>query len=220
MGRINCITPHPNDSNIVFAGAPSGGIWKSIDGGLTYIPLSDELPQIGVSSIAINYNDPNVMYIATGDDDAGDSYSVGIWKSVDGGDSWNPTGINPSNSPSSIYEIEMHSLNPEIIWAATNGGLYKTVDGGQNWNQTQNGAFQGVKQKPNNANIVYAITVSEFYKSTNGGDSFSLSGTGLYSESARLVLDVTPANENLVYIVASTSNYSFEGVYRLSLIHI
>ena len=216
LGRINCITPHPNDSNIVFAGAPSGGIWKSIDGGLTYIPLSDELPQIGVSSIAINYNDPNIMYIATGDDDAGDSYSVGIWKSVDGGDSWNPTGINPSNSPSSIYEIEMHSLNPEIIWAATNGGLYKTVDGGQNWNQTQNGAFQGVKQKPNNANIVYAITASEFYKSTNGGDSFSLSGTGLYSESARLVLDVTPANENLVYIVASTSNYSFEGVYRSS----
>jgi len=216
LGRINCITPHPNDSNIIFAGAPSGGIWKSIDGGLTYIPLSDELPQIGVSSIAIDYNDPDVMYIATGDDDAGDSYSVGIWKSVDGGDSWNPTGLNPSNSPSSIYEIEMHSVNPEIMWAATNGGLYKTVDGGQNWNQTQNGAFQGVKQKPNNSNIVYAITASEFYKSTNGGDSFSLSGTGLYSESARLVLDVTPANENLVYVVASTSNYSFEGVYRSS----
>ena len=216
LGRINCVTPHPNDSNIVFAGAPSGGIWKSTDGGLTYIPLSDELPQIGVSSIAIDYNDPNIMYIATGDDDAGDSYSVGIWKSVDGGDSWNPTGLNPSNSPSSIYEIEMHSGNPEIMWAATNGGLYKTVDGGQNWNLTQNGAFQGVKQKPNNSNTVYAITASEFYKSTNGGDSFSLSGTGLYSESARLVLDVTPANENLVYVVASTSNYSFEGVYRSS----
>ena len=216
LGRINCVTPHPNDSNIVFAGAPSGGIWKSTDGGLTYIPLSDELPQIGVSSIVIDYNDPNIIYIATGDDDAGDSYSVGIWKSVDGGDSWNPTGLNPSNSPSSIYEIEMHSGNPEIMWAATNGGLYKTVDGGQNWNQTQNGAFQGVKQKPNNSNTVYAITASEFYKSTNGGDSFSLSGTGLYSESARLVLDVTPANENLVYVVASTSNYSFEGVYRSS----
>ena len=73
LGRINCVTPHPNNSNIIFAGAPSGGIWKSIDGGLTYIPLSDNLPQIGVSSIAVDYNNPNIIYIATGDDDAGDS---------------------------------------------------------------------------------------------------------------------------------------------------
>ena len=67
-----------------------------------------------------------------------------------------------------------------------------------------------VKQKPNNPNTLYAITASEFYKSNNGGDSFVVSGTGLYSESARLVLDVTAANENLVYVVASTSNYGFE----------
>ena len=73
---------------------------------MTYIPLSDDLPQIGVSSIAIDYNNPNIMYIATGDDDAGDSYSVGVWKSIDGGLNWNPTGLGPSNSPSSIYEIE------------------------------------------------------------------------------------------------------------------
>ena len=216
LGRINCVTPHPENSEIVFAGAPSGGIWKSSDGGLTYIPLSDNLPQIGVSSIAIDYNNPNIMYIATGDDDAGDSYSVGIWKSIDGGLNWNPTSLGPSNSPSSIYEIEMHFNDPNIMWAATNGGLYKTTNGGENWIQTQSGAFQGVKQKPNNPNTLYAITASEFYKSNNGGDSFVVSGTGLYSESARLVLDVTAANENLVYVVASTSNYGFEGVYRSS----
>jgi photosystem II stability/assembly factor-like uncharacterized protein len=110
----------------------------------------------------------------------------------------------------------MHSNDSNIMWAATNGGLYKTTNGGENWIQTQSGAFQGVKQKPNNPNTIYAITASEFYKSNNGGDSFIVSGTGLYSESARLVLDVTAANENLVYVVASTSNYGFEGVYRSS----
>ena len=72
------------------------------------------------------------------------------------------------------------------MWAATNGGLYKTTNGGENWIQTQSGAFQGVKQKPNNPNTLYAITASEFYKSNNGGDSFVVSGTGLYSESARV----------------------------------
>ena len=133
----------PRKLEIVFAGAPPACIWKSSDGGLTYIPLSDDLPQIGVSSIAIDYNNPNIMYIATGDDDAGDSYSVGVWKSIDGGLNWNPTGLGPSNSPSSIYEIEMHSNDSNIMWAATNGGLYKTTNG-ENWIQTQSGAFQGV----------------------------------------------------------------------------
>lgn len=216
LGRVNCITPHPTNTNIVYVGTPSGGIWKSVDGGLTYAPLSDELPQIGVSSIAIDYNNPNIIYIATGDDDAGDSYSVGIWKSTDSGLTWNQTDLNPNNSPSRIYELEIHATNPNILWAATNGGIYKTTNGGSTWTQSQSGAFQGVRQKPNDPMTVYAITDSQFYKSINGGDSFSVSGFGLPSGSARLVMDVTPANENLVYIVASTSNYGFEGVYKSS----
>jgi hypothetical protein len=85
LGRVNCITPHPTNPDIVYVGTPSGGIWKSIDGGLTYVALSDTLPQIGVSSIAIDHSNPDIVYIATGDDDAGDSYSVGIWKSNNGG---------------------------------------------------------------------------------------------------------------------------------------
>jgi len=214
LGRVNCITPHPTDNDIVYVGTPSGGIWKSVDGGLTYAPLSDELPQIGVSSIAIDYTNPNTIYIATGDDDAGDSYSVGIWKSTNGGDTWNQTDLNPTNSPSRIYELEIHATNPNVLWAATNGGVYKTSNGGTNWTQTQSGAFQGVKQKPNDPDTIYAITDSQFFKSSDGGDSFGVSGFGLPSDSARLVMDVTPANEELVYVVASTGNYGFEGVYK------
>ena len=214
LGRINCITPHPDNPNIVFAGAPSGGIWKSEDAGISYVPLSDNLPQIGVSSIAIDYVNPNTIYIATGDDDAGDSYSVGVWKSIDGGINWNPTALNSSNSPYKIYELEMHANNPQTLWAATSDGIYKTTNGGVNWLQTISGSFEGIKQKPNNPNTLYAITDSEFYKSTDEGNSFSLAGQGLFSNSARLVMDVTPANENLVYVVASTNNYSFEGVYK------
>ena len=68
LGRVNCITPHPTNSNILYVGTPSGGIWKSIDGGLTYVALSDMLPQIGVSSIAIDHSNPDIVYIATGDE--------------------------------------------------------------------------------------------------------------------------------------------------------
>lgn len=217
LGRINCITPDPTNPDILYAGAPAGGIWKSTDGGLSYVALSDDLPQIGVSSIAIDYTNPNIIYIATGDDDAGDSYSVGVWKSTNAGASWIQTGLNPDNSPSRIYELEIHKTDPNILWAATNGGLLKTSDGGNSWTLSQNGAFQGIKQKPGDSSTVYAITTSDFYKSTNEGDSFVLeSSFGRNFVSSRMVLDVTPANPELVYLLVSDNNYGFEGIYRSS----
>lgn len=214
LGRVNCITPHPTNPSIIYVGTPSGGIWKSTDAGLTYVALSDMLPQIGVSSIAIDHINPEIVYIATGDDDAGDSYSVGIWKSNDGGYTWTQTAMNPNNSPSRIYELEMDQSDPNIIWAATNDGLFKTNNGGNAWSLLQSGAFQGVKQKPGDSSTIYAITDSTFFKSTDGGDSFTSSSFGLPRNSARMVMDVTEANNNLVYILASTNSYEFEGLYK------
>ncbi len=214
LGRVNCITPHPTNPDIVYVGTPSGGIWKSTDAGLTYAALSDMLPQIGVSSIAIDHSNPQIIYIATGDDDAGDSYSVGIWKSFNGGYTWTQTAMNPNNSPSRIYELEMNQSNPNILWAATNDGLFKTNNGGITWSLSQSGAFQGVKQKPDDSSTIYAITDSSFFKSTDGGDSFTSSSFGLPRNSARMVMDVTKANNSLVYILASTNSYEFEGLYK------
>ncbi|NND52172.1 MAG: glycosyl hydrolase, partial [Flavobacteriaceae bacterium] len=75
IGRVNVIIQDPGNANILFAGAPAGGLWRSLDSGQTWTVLTDHLPQIGVSGIAIDKNNSQVMYIATGDDDAGDSYS-------------------------------------------------------------------------------------------------------------------------------------------------
>ena len=217
LGRLNCITPHPTNSDILYAGSPAGGIWKSEDAGLTYVPLSDNLPQIGVSSIAIDYTNPNIIYIATGDDDALDSFSVGIWKSIDGGLSWNPTALNPSNSPLVIHEIEMHSNNPEIMWAATSLGVYKTVNSGDNWTNIQQGYFQSVKQKPGNPSVVYAITRSQFFISNNEGYSFTLGRTfGEGNQPARMEMDVTPINPEIVYVLACDDAYQFGGIYKSS----
>ncbi len=97
-GRTNAIEVDPNNPNTWYVGAPAGGIWKTTDAGSTWTNLFDDFPQIGVSSIAVDPNNSNIIYIATGDDDAADSYSVGVFKSLDGGASWQETGLNPSNS--------------------------------------------------------------------------------------------------------------------------
>lgn len=214
IGRVNVIIQDPGNANTLYAGAPAGGIWKSTDGGQNWTALIDNLPQIGVSGIAIDKNNSNIIYIATGDDDAGDSYSVGVWKSTDAGATWNATGLNPSNSPTRMNDIYIHPTDSDVLWVATNGGVYKTTNGGDNWGLTLGGNIRDIKLKPGDPNTVYAVTSNDFFKSTNGGTSFSLSDTGLPISSGRLVIDVTPANPNVVYVASATTQNGYGGIFK------
>jgi photosystem II stability/assembly factor-like uncharacterized protein len=215
QGRVNAIIVDPVVSTTYYAGAPAGGIWKSIDSGANWIPLSDQLPQIGVSGIAIDYNDSNTIYIATGDDDGGDSYSVGVMKSIDGGSTWDTTNLNVSNSPSSMNDIYMNPSDSNMLWVATNGGVYKTIDGGTNWVEKLNGNIKDIKLKPNDPSTIYAVTTNTLYVSTDFGETFANVnfGLGLPVTSSRLVIDVTPANAEVVYVLSALSD-NFQGVYK------
>jgi len=219
QGRVNAIIVDPNNSNTYYAGAPAGGIWKSTDAGSTWAVLSDHLPQIGVSGIAIDYNNSNIIYIATGDDDAGDSYSVGVMKSTNGGTTWTTTGLNTSNSPSSMNEIYMHPANSNMLWVATNNGVYKTINGGTNWsnlNGTSGLNIKDIKIKPGSPNTIYAVTSNTLYISTDAGENFTNSGvgSGLPLSSRRIVLGTTLDNTNAVYILSAATNNGFQGIYK------
>lgn len=220
LGRVNAIIVDPNTPTTYYAGAPAGGIWKSTDSGGMWTPLSDDLPQIGVSGIAIDYNDSDIIYIATGDDDNDDSYSVGVMKSIDGGVSWNLTDLNPNNSPTSMNDIYMNPSNSSMLWVATNNGVYKTMDGGINWsnlNGTEGLNIKDIKLKPGDPNTIYAVSSNTLYVSTNAGDTFTNTGFGvnLPASSNRLVIDVTPHNSNVIYVLSALNN-SFQGLYKSS----
>ena len=86
LGRLNCVAFHPSDNNTIYVGAAAGGIWKTTDGGNTWVTLSDNNAVLGVSDIIVLENGgTETIYIATGDRDARDNYSVGVLKSIDGG---------------------------------------------------------------------------------------------------------------------------------------
>lgn len=216
QGRVNIVHVDPNNSNVLYLGSPAGGIWKSTNNGANWTPLTDELPQIGVSGIAIDYSDSNVIYIATGDKDAGDSYSVGVYKSIDGGLSWNPTGTMGSSNPSRAGDLIIHPTNNQILWCATNDGIYKTINAGATWTQVQAGKFaQGnIRLKANDPSIVFAVSNNKFFRSLNSGDSFAPVTIGLPGNSNRLLLDVTPANPDYIYVLSSNSSGGMQGIYR------
>ena len=214
QGRVNVVVVDPNNPNTIYIGAPAGGIWKSTDAGQNWTPLSDYLPQIGVSGIAIDHTNSDIIYIATGDKDASDTYSIGVLKSIDGGLTWNTTGLTFNNTSTVAADIFMHPNDPSTLWVATSAGLYKTSNGGTTWSNNLSGNVKDLKLKPGNPNVVYAVTNNRFYRSTNGGNSFTMITSGMPTNSGRLIIDVTPANPEYVYVLSARTNWSHQGLYK------
>ncbi|MDC3030065.1 PKD domain-containing protein, partial [Flavobacteriales bacterium] len=225
VGRINNVTFDPNDDNILWVGSPSGGLWKSVDGGQNWTSNTDLLPNLGVSDIAIDPTNTNIMYIITGDRDADDTYAYGLMKSTDGGESWNSTGLSFNiNSAYRGNRILINPNNTNILIVSTRksgyGETFRSTDGGQNWELVLQGPnLISMEFNPTNSNHIYAVTTgtSKYYRSFDNGVTWSntTNDSGLpNSGNTRAILAVTPANPNVVYILYSTSGGGFGGLYK------
>ncbi len=214
-GRLNCIAFHPTDTNTFYVGAPVGGIWKTTNGGLTWTTSTDFLSCIGISDIVINPLNPNIMYMGTGDKDAGDSYSIGVMKSYDAGETWIPTTLTfESPLARKVNRLLIHPTDTSTIIAATSYGIYKTTDGGTTWTRKKLGNFKDMVFKPGNPNVIYASTPSSIHRSINGGETFQiLEFPMLNFTPSRITLAVTPADSN--YLYAIIGNNSDQGLGTL-----
>jgi PKD repeat protein len=216
-GRLNFVRFDPTDNSIIYVGAPDGGLWKSTNSGTSWTTNTDQLTVIGCSDIAINATNPQVMYLATGDGDAGDSYSIGVLKSTDGGATWNPSGLTWTASQGRlIRKLIINPNDPTIIIAATSNGMYRTADSGATWTQVQASiGYYDVEFKPGDPNVVYG-SGTRVYKSTNGGVSWTQLTSGVpNSDVERIAIEVTEANPNYVYLLAGrSSDQGLLGVYR------
>jgi photosystem II stability/assembly factor-like uncharacterized protein len=211
IGRLNAIACHPTDTSIVFAGAPSGGLWKSTNGGKTWAVLTDHMPSLGVSSILIHPSKPDDILVGTGDRDHGDARGIGVIHSPDGGKTWEM--YNTGMGEFTVGMMDRSGTNPDFILAATNRGIFKTMNGGASWelkSAIPGAAYKDIKFKPGNSNIAYATSVGAvgFYRSEDAGETWLQVPDSLGVPSVgRMVIGVTPAASNLVYLVCGAAAY-------------
>ncbi|MDF2436103.1 MAG: hypothetical protein K0Q95_479 [Bacteroidota bacterium] len=218
-GRLNCVRFNPSDPNILYAGAPVGGLWVSNNMGSGWTTSTDNLPTLGVNDVAVDPTNSNIMYLATGDMDAGDSYGVGLLKSVDGGVSWNITGLNAVVSQGRyVSRILINPNDHNMLFAGSSVGLFKSINAGVTWTKVlTSNPVRDIEFKPGDPTIIYAVASKTFYRSSNSGDSFLPVSSGLPQalNVNRAAIAVTAADPSYVYIVYSNTNTNgFYGFYR------
>jgi len=215
LGRINCVAFHPSDDEVIYAGTPAGGLWKTMNHGIDWFPLGNELASLGVSDLLVVVdNDTETLYMATGDSDAFSTYSIGVLKSTDGGYTWYTTGLQFNTSDMAlIFDLVVDPDNPQRIFAATNMGVFRTMNGGNNWETVANSGIVGLRMHPANPMILYASNShGEVYKTNNGGTTWSLSLDLLEGHYTKL--GVSAANPDRVYAVVGNASSGLLGIYR------
>lgn len=221
IGRIDVIEFNPYNANIIYAGSAHGGLFKTVDGGANWASVSSFLPSLGISGIAIDPTNTDVIYVLTGDANSSGgcfnggactqlgeyiSASQGVFKTYDGGINWFKTGPLGSG----IYngrKLIIDPSNPNILIAATSVGIFRTMDGGNTWANVSGGTanYWDIEFKPTDPGVVYAVGANTFNKSTNNGTAFTpITVMGLDS-STRISMAVTPANPNRVVLFAGKS---------------
>ncbi len=131
-GRCVSLAPHPTDIGTVLVGAAGGGVWRTRDGGQTWEPLTDGMPNLSIGAVAYAPSDPNVVYVGTGEGGFAVDFiaGIGLLRSDDGGDTWTlPTDVVASQ----FFRISVDPRDPDVLLAATNEGLLRSEDGGVSW---------------------------------------------------------------------------------------
>jgi len=215
IGRLNCVAFNPDNNSLIYAGAAAGGVWKTTDGGTNWTAIGDENDALGTTDIVVvGTADDDILYLATGDRDHSDTYSVGVLKSTDGGTTWNTTGLSWTQSQGYlIYRLLIDPNDNTILYAATNDGVYKTTDAASSWVQTANINFKDMELNPGSSATIYGSTGwGEIYRSTDSGASW----TQVLSDGAgrRTALAVSADNDAIVYAIMANAGNGLHGIYK------
>lgn len=175
-GRIGDFAVHPSHRGTYYVAVASGGVWKTINAGTTYEPIFDRQGSYSIGCVTLAPSNPNIVWVGTGENNNQRSvaYGDGIYRSLDGGKSWENLGLKNSEH---IGRIVIHPTDPNIVYVAAIGplwssggdrGLFKTTDGGKNWTQVlqkdgkslvdEHTGANDIIMDPRDPNVLYVST--------------------------------------------------------------
>ncbi|MDP7293844.1 MAG: hypothetical protein QGG24_00855 [Vicinamibacterales bacterium] len=233
--RVASVAGIPGDPLIYYVGAASGGIWKTVDGGLFWEPIFDDYPTHAVGALAVSVSDSQIVWAGTGEPHIRSNVTIGdgVWKSTDAGKTWTNMGLEATGR---ISRVLIHPTDPDIVYVGALGhahgpqperGVYRTMDGGDTWEQVlfadENSGASSVEMDPHNPRTLYAgmwtVTFntwgrrsggpgSGLYMSRDAGDTWTkLEGNGLPTRTiGKVDVCLTPADSNRVYALIETGD--------------
>lgn len=230
LGRINAIAVHPTNTNIIYVGAATGGIWKSTNGGSNWVEsVTPDVYSLGISDIAICRTKPNVLLASTGDANGAGSgsgygaFSTGLLLSTDDGGSWKEVNVDAisSNIEQSngtiIYSVLINHNNSSKFVIATNSGVYHSSNSGSTWTKSQSFLCRDLKMHPTNPDILYGAfrTANNEYtvmRYVNG--TWFTNGAYVVNNCNRIELAVNDAHPGVCYGLSTDMNAGFRNVFK------
>ncbi|WP_423926547.1 WD40/YVTN/BNR-like repeat-containing protein [Candidatus Palauibacter sp.] len=240
-GRIADIAVHPHRSSTWYVAAGSGGLWKTTNAGVTWDPVFEDQTVYSIGDVAIDPNNPGVIWVGTGENVSGRhvGWGDGVYRSRNGGETWENVGLRDSQH---IGKILVDPRDSRVVLVAAEGslwapggdrGVYRSTDGGDSWTLVlgidENTGVTDIEFAPGDPNVVYAAAYerrrkiwghlaggpnSGIYKSTDGGESWRRISAGLPTgDVGKIGLAVTPANPAVVYATMEAGDDE-RGFYR------
>ncbi|UCG75285.1 MAG: hypothetical protein JSV95_11195 [Gemmatimonadota bacterium] len=240
-GRVAAVAAAPSDPTIIYVGAATGGVWKSVDAGLSFEPIFDDQPVAAIGALAIHPSDPDVLWVGTGEGNPRNSASVGdgVYRTRDGGASWDHLGLEATER---ITRILLDPSDPEVAYVSALGrawgenperGVFRTRDGGSTWEKVlyvdeRTGAADLVMH-PDNPRVLFAAMWdyrrwpwsfrsggpgSGLFVTRDGGESWTrlTAEDGLpEGELGRIGLAIAPSSPDLMYAFVEAEE---NGIYR------
>ncbi|MCS7270528.1 MAG: hypothetical protein NZ703_05540, partial [Gemmataceae bacterium] len=241
-GRVGDIVIHPRQPSIWYIAVASGGVWKTINRGITWTPIFDQQGSYSIGCLAIDPHNPEIVWVGTGENQSQRSvgYGDGVYKSTDGGKTWQHMGLKQSEH---IARIIIDPRDSQTVYVASQGplwsaggdrGLFKSTDGGKTWKAiltiSEHTGVTDLVMDPTNPDVLYAASYqrrrhtgvlvgggpeSAIFKSTDGGKTWHKLTKGLpQGDLGRIALAISPQRPTVVYAHIQTAAKERGAFYR------